>query len=859
MENKNKNIIPQMFDVRPVNNAGDLDLEKIQSVETVISVSQPLPVKEKPECYGILLHDIVKTDAETYENPEIPEVPENFETPVEIAPVESYTDNNFNSQPALQREALLAGELESPAEPPEEKAEIHFSEPEESVWMPPSSFDFDVGETDYFGKFKNDFKDFPKAKIPRRSLKEYLPSFSFNGEKVKNLYGLIERYDDYARSFRLRKKALVFAYATAAVFLIFFGIGIIQKSLSLKNSAMTVGQSAFADLTQAKDEALQKNFQQSALEFKEAYQKFDQISSEMGDLGNILAKSTRFIPFLSKAASGSYLVEAGKDISKIGELSGNLLAVLDGVKNPMSGDSATSLLSVFQDVDKNSREVLTLLTDAKNNLNEVNVADIPDAERSRFTELKNKLPEAENFLRMFVDNSQIFTDVLGGNGPRKYLFLFQNNQEMRATVGFIGSYGVLDMSNGHVKKFFIDGIFNPDGQLKEKVVPPIPIQKMSAVWTLHDSNWFPDFPTSAEKAMWFFDKTGGPTVDGVIAMTPTVMQKLLEVTGPIAMPDYGVTIDKDNFVEAIQYETEVDFDKELNQPKKILADMAPLILEKIFNMKNVSDLTKTMNVLAESLKEKHMLLYSKNYEIEKRIAAAGWSGEILDTPKDYLSVINTNINGYKTDGVVDESIGHEAQIQDDGSIIDTVTVTRHHRGGNMNFDWWNKVNADYLRVYVPKGSTLLSAEGQTREFNAPPIDYQALGFRIDAQVQMEEQNMQIDDASGTRIYDDGDKTVFANWAYVSPQETVTLKYKYLLPFKINVDSREKPADTYSLLVQKQSGSIGSRLASQIIYPEKFKSIWRYPDDLQNSGEGSISLETNLKLDRFMGVALSRKE
>ncbi|HBR71803.1 MAG TPA: hypothetical protein DEA27_03310, partial [Candidatus Moranbacteria bacterium] len=32
---------------------------------------------------------------------------------------------------------------------------------------------------------------------------------------------------------------------------------------------------------------------------------------------------------------------------------------------------------------------------------------------------------------------------------------------MRATGGFIGTYGLLDISNGHVRDFFIDGIFNP--------------------------------------------------------------------------------------------------------------------------------------------------------------------------------------------------------------------------------------------------------------------------------------------------------------------------------------------------------------------------------------------------------------
>ena len=42
----------------------------------------------------------------------------------------------------------------------------------------------------------------------------------------------------------------------------------------------------------------------------------------------------------------------------------------------------------------------------------------------------------------------------------------------------------------------------------------------------------------------------------------------------------------------------------------------------------------------------------------------------------------------------------------------------------------------------------------------------------------------IDEESGTKIYGENRKTVFANWVYVSPGETVELKYKYLLPFQV---------------------------------------------------------------------------
>jgi hypothetical protein len=670
-------------------------------------------------------------------------------------------------------------------------------------------------------------------------------------------------YSGYQKRSVSRKSTFSFFAVATCVFCLVFGVGFFYRSLRIKSLALENGKIAYASLTQAKEGLTARDFEGAIFKFNEAYERFSIIQEDINSLGSVLVESSRFVPYLSKLSSGSHLSEAGKNISRIGTLSSEIMKTLDDLKNPLAGARDVSYLKIFQDSDKNLTEIAGQVAALESNLEMINLDDIPEEQRTRFVELKKGLPEINKFVASFSQEEKILSDVLGGNGPRKYLFLFQNNQEMRATGGFIGTYAVLDIFNGAVKSFFVDGIFNPDGQLREKVIPPAPIQKISAAWSLHDSNWFPDFPVSAEKASWFYEKTGGPTVDGVITMTPTVMQKLLEITGPIEMSDYGVTIDKDNFLENIQYEVEVDYDKEENQPKKILADLAPKILDRVFNAKNVSDLTKTLDVILTSLNEKHILIYSKNYTIEKMLSDNGWSGEVLSTQKDYLSVINTNINGYKTDGMIDEEIQHKAEIQLDGSIIDTVTITRHHNGGNTPYDWWNRVNADYLRVYVPKGSKLIRATGQTNEFNSPPIDYRALGFKRDAQVEMEEASTVIDEESGTRIYEDSGKTVFANWVYVSPQESVTVTYAYLLPFKLDTNLTVNSADTYSLLAQKQSGSIGSRFSTKIIYPDLYRAIWKYPNDevfgFSVEGENSqgIELKSNLKIDKFIGVAFEK--
>ncbi len=801
-KNKSKGwVSSQMFDIRPVDKNGKLDIEKIQRIEKFVLLDfaygseKRSPLKESPSIKKIPGRKMLRSDFYHLEAERFQKVL--FEEKAASMPENIFQGNSLEIisgyHPGLRKERLNHASLQ------------------------PAWINFSLKELLFFRKY---FASFPA----RKSL------FSFS--------------------------ALAFS-----IFLIIFAAGLVNRGFKVKDSALSNSEVAMASLIKARKGMTDKNYGEASLNFNEAYENFSQISRDLDSLGGILVDATRFLPYLSKFSTGANLAKAGEDMSKAGALVGETMENLNKIKNSSDKKESISYLEVFEESNKNIKDISSLLSDADQHIEKINVSDIPEDKRAAFITLKEKLPEINGFLAAYNDSSRMFTDILGGNGPRKYLFLFQNNQEMRPTGGFIGTYAILDIFNGRVRNFYVDGIFNPDGQLRERVVPPGPIQKISVNWSLHDSNWFPDFPKSAEKACWFYEKTGGPTVDGVITMTPTVMQKLLEITGPIEMPEYEVTIDKDNFLETVQNEVEVDYDKELNQPKKILADLAPKILDRIFNAQSFSDIAKTTDTMLESLDEKHILIYSKNFEIEKLLRNLGWSGEVLDSQKDYLSIINTNINGYKTDGVVDETISHQAEIQGDGSIIDTVKITRRHNGGNTPYDWWNRVNADYMRIYVPEGSELVSVQGQTREANFPPLDYATLGYKNDPQLKMEEDSGRIDEESGTKIYSDSGKTVFANWLYVSPQETAEITYKYLLPFKIRTDPKTKSVDTYSVVYQKQSGSLGSRLISEISYPGSYKAIWKYPAEeltkLDNLPEGRLGfkMESDLATDKFIGAAL----
>ena len=161
-----------------------------------------------------------------------------------------------------------------------------------------------------------------------------------------------------------------------------------------------------------------------------------------------------------------------------------------------------------------------------------------------------------------------------------------------------------------------------------------------------------------------------------------------------------------------------------------------------------------------------------------------------------------------------------------------------------------------MRVYVPLGSELISAEGHTYEFPESPLDYDALGFKRDKTVTAIESTERIDEESGTRISEESGKTVFGNWVYVSPQEEVTVEYRYKLPFKLAPGGDTVGTSSYSLLIQKQAGTPGAAVAVEVSYPESFQPIWQTGRNLVPY-EHTFRLNEKLVTDLFLGVAFDK--
>ena len=668
-------------------------------------------------------------------------------------------------------------------------------------------------------------------------------------------FELLPKQSKFRFSLLWQKSFISFVLAVVVVSLTVFSLSFIQKGVEEKEKILGVSTQAYDYLKQAGQSISSQDFENSVNNFDSARLNFLNTKTAIENFGLGISGTISNLPINTPISTAKNLAGAGENISLAGK---NISALFEKISKL---NEENFLIDSSLNLQTNIGNIALNLKSAENNLNEIDLNYIPEEFREKIKLSKKELPAIANNFKNLSEDFEAITEILGNNRPQKYLILFQNNSEIRPTGGFIGSYGILDIENGEIKNLFIDGIFNLDGQLKEKIVPPMPVQKISAAWSMHDANWFSDFPTSAKKIALFYEKTGGPTVDGVIAITPNVIEEMLKITGPIEMQEYRTAVSKENFLIQTQLQVEKLYDKKENKPKKFLSDLAPKIIEALLTTYNLDSYGKIqkylsfIDALEKSFKEKHIILYHRDTKIEDMIIKRGWGGQVLNSSGNYLSVVHANINGHKTDAVIDEQINHETEILNDGSIINTVIITRKHLGGNSDFDWYNRVNSDYMRVYVPLGSVLLEANGHTTQEYEPPIDYS--DFKTDPDVKKIEDTIKIDPDSGTRIFEESGKTVFGNWVYVSPQETVEVTYKYQLPYEINFDSFTKPADKYSILIQKQLGSKGSNFTGTIKLPEEWAAIWRSQGlNIKNFNESII--KTNLKIDRVYGMVFGRK-
>lgn len=488
-----------------------------------------------------------------------------------------------------------------------------------------------------------------------------------------------------------------------------------------------------------------------------------------------------FSPVSASIADLEYLTKTTEIISRSLTRASDILLKLETVTNGRFNNNFSDLsdtdrqqilLTIYQAAPELNGLKANLQLSLEN-LNKIHRISLLFPINAKITEIKSQLTIATDLLEQAVPLTQLLPTLAGYPTESEFLVILQNNDELRPTGGFIGTYGLMTIYNGKPGNIITEDVYHLDMPCIGKLTatPPDPIKKYMGVeyWWLRDANFSPDFPTSAKQIESMFmaesECAGKPAIKpaAIIALNPDLIADLLSLVGPITVDN--TTYDSHNFQPLLQYNVEIAYvDKNISSwdRKEVINAVVTELKKRLLSLPN-KRLPEFFNILQENVAKRNIQIYFDNDSQEQIAKTLEITGEIKKPANDYLMVVDANLAAFKSDSVMKKNINY--QLSDAGRQLKaTVSLNYKHEGG---FDWRTTRYRSYTRIYAPFGSRLISSD-------------------------------KLDDFSITNDKS-LDKTIFGFFWSIEPGKEKTVSISYLLPEKIN-------RNNYELYFQKQSGS-----------------------------------------------------
>lgn len=451
-----------------------------------------------------------------------------------------------------------------------------------------------------------------------------------------------------------------------------------------------------------------------------------------------------------------------------------------------------------------------------------------------------KIRTGNSLLKKYIneDSSKLLSvlgtlpEFLGFDRAKNYLLIFQNSGELRPTGGFIGSVGELNLLKGKIENLNIRDVYELDGQLKAHVEPHYIVRRyLQPHMYLRDSNFDPDFSSSASYSALLYYFESEKKVDGVVGIDFEVLKRIIQVIGPIKIKEYNQKIDEKNVFAFLQNTIEEEFFPGSTEKRDILNSLFNQIALALEN--NKKKLLKVTSLIPRLLTEKHILLYSANKTTEQIFLANGFAGAISDFRNkdkygiyDFLSINEANIGVNKANINVTRKVEYSTKLSKNKNES-KVVLTLENSG--------DKIYKSYIRILTPRGSSFnhIRINGKTLATTPAVIDYgvyESASFIAPKVLELEETTS-------------GDVKAFGFITNVPIKSTQTIELFY--------NNGDTPLSStyanYSLLFIKQPGTLDYPLTVKVDPPKEFR--------IKNNG---VLFDKNIDRDKEFKTTLIKK-
>jgi len=438
-------------------------------------------------------------------------------------------------------------------------------------------------------------------------------------------------------------------------------------------------------------------------------------------------------------------------------------------------------------------------------------------------------------------------------GPKTYLLLVQNEDELRPTGGFITAAGTLLIRDGRISNMVFENSGNLDNWTKPYPTAPWQLSEYmnSPVLIFRDANWFTNYPTTVTYAEYLYSYVSDHSVDGVIAFDQQMLVDVLEVIGPVKLEDVPYPINSKNvlsYMRAAKTPTAAERASPDWGKKQFLNKISYALILKLFS----GDIPwqKLSMLLVRVLNERHLLIQLDSPIMTNFLAQYDWDGAVRLGNGDFLMVVDSNVGFNKTNAVIETELFYDVDLTNPSALTSSLTVA--HKNNSVGVvscqPWYKATDQDdkdypiqdcywnYMRVYKADGTKLTESTPQLL-----PPNWMILNKQPPAKVDVLDEKIDGVQAFGTI-------------QVVPGGQSLSMSFQFALPASIIKTQTGSDQMTYHLKVQKQPGTLAVPITIRIHLANNAL--------VQNMPEGTvlednnILIETNLREDVEIEIVFS---
>jgi hypothetical protein len=432
---------------------------------------------------------------------------------------------------------------------------------------------------------------------------------------------------------------------------------------------------------------------------------FMALAKVLPGIGGIVDQSDHLV------AAAEYSAEAAGGTI---ELFDSALSGPDGIIAEDSGPSGGQIrLHRVEEMTTTVEGVYGALQHAKNELESIDLAELPRRIRNPVVSGIKDADETQSVLDDAQRGLALLPAILGADGPRTYIVGMLNNAELRGSGGSLLQYALLEIDQGEMRLDGPQTVYEIDrGRMQLDI--PLPedawyVRGIPDARRFGNANWSPDWPLSAQLTIDYArEREPDLEVDGFIAMTPSVLQNLVQSTGPFRTK-WDIRITRDNAVSFLLHDAYGQFPKP-SVRRTALKQVVKGFFDRLLRPKNP---VRLVQGLSRGLADKDVQIWMAAEEEQRFIKHMNWDGAIKKaTNKDYLNVVQQNVGGNKLDYFAEQKTGMDVAF--DGADAIASTTVEILNGVVPPQATWAMGNSGPLHrpminVYAPGDAVLESA------------------------------------------------------------------------------------------------------------------------------------------------------